>query len=504
MKILISRCLTSILPALQHRLALPVALAIALATLFYAAAAQPTAAPDKPRQLTFENKPWTGDFDGMLERRMIRVLIPYSRTLYYNDQGRERGITVELVRDFEQYLNNKHAKTLRKRPITVYVIPVTRDVLIEDVAKGLGDIAAGNLTETGSRLKRVDFVAPRERKPVSELVMTGPASPPVASPDDLAGKHFHVRKASSYYTSLVALNKEFRKRHKAQIKLTLVPDALEDEDLMEMLNAGLVELIVVDDWKARLWAKVLPKVKVSDVAVAEGGYAGWAFRKGSPKLAEEIRTFYVSWVKKQGVIEYRAAQYFKRIRLISNNTAGAPWIRLEQMLALFKRYGAKYHFDPLMLAAQGYQESQLRQDVRSPAGAVGVMQLMPATGAAMKVGNIAILEPNIHAGAKYMDHLMSTYFPDAHFDEQNRTLLALASYNAGPGRIVQMRKLAQTRGLDPDVWFNNVELVVAEKVGIETTTYVRNIFKYYIAYKLQLDVLEARRKAKEKQAPAMK
>jgi membrane-bound lytic murein transglycosylase MltF len=487
----------------MHRLASLIIVPLVLAA-FCAGSAQATAVPEKPRQLTFDNKPWTGDFDAMVERRMIRVLVPYSRTLYYNDKGHERGITVELVRDFERYLNKKHAGNLRKRPLTVHVIPVTRDVLIEDLAKGLGDIAAGNLTETGSRLKVVDFVAPRDRKPVSEVVVTGPASPAIANVDDLAGKHFHVRKSSSYYTSLVSLNNEFGKRRKARIKLTLVPDALEDEDLMEMLNAGLVELIAVDDWKARMWMQVLPKIKVSDVAVAEGGYTGWAIRKGSPKLAEEIKDFYAKIVKKRGVIEYRAAQYHRRIKLISNNTAGGGWKRLEQMLGLFDKYGTRYHFDPLMLAAQGYQESQLRQDVRSPVGAIGVMQIMPATGAELKVGDIRILEPNIHAGAKYMDQLMTTYFSDAHFSEQNRTLFALASYNAGPGRIVQLRKLAQKRGLDPDQWFNNVELVVAEKVGIETTTYVRNIFKYYAAYKLQLEVLEERRKARIKVTPARK
>ncbi|KPK51583.1 MAG: lytic transglycosylase [Myxococcales bacterium SG8_38_1] len=475
---------------------------VAAFTAFPALAAQPSAAPAEPRQLAFENKPWSGDFDEMLERRRLRVLVPYSRTLYYNDKGHERGITVELVRDFERYLNKKHARKLRKRPLTVYIIPVTRDVLIEDVAKGLGDIAAGNLTETGSRLKVVDFVAPRDRKPVSEVVVTGPASPAIAHVDDLAGKHFHVRKSSSYYTSLISLNNEFRKRRMARIKLTLVPDALEDEDLMEMLNAGLVELIAVDDWKARMWAHVLPKIKVSDIAVAEGGYTGWAIRKGSPKLAEEIKDFYAKIVKTSGVIEYRAAQQHRRIKLISNNTAGGGWKRLEQMLGLFEKYGTKYHFDPLMLAAQGFQESRLRQDARSPVGAIGVMQIMPATGTELKVGDIRILEPNIHAGAKYMDRLMTTYFSDARFNEQNRTLFALASYNAGPGRIVQLRKLAQKRGLDPDQWFNNVELVVAEKVGIETTTYVRNIFKYYTAYRLQLEVLAERRKAREKVRPA--
>jgi len=450
------------------------------------------------RQLSFENRPWFGDFDAMLERRRIRVVLPYSRTLYYNDKGRERGITVELVRDFEQYLNRKYAKRLRKRPLTIYVIPATRDVLIGDVAKGLADIAAGNLTETPTRLRRVDFVAPRDRGPVRELVVTGPSSPVIANRDDLAGKRVHVRKASSYYTSLVALNQRFRQEHKARMTLRVVSDALEDEDLMEMLNAGLVELLVVDDWKAKLWARVLPRIKVTDVAVSDAGYIGWAIRKGSPGLAREINEFYHKWAKKTGAIEFRIVQYQQRIRQISNANATGAWKRLEQMMALFEKYGAKYRFDPLMLAAQGYQESRLEQKKRSPAGAIGVMQLMPATGASLKVGDIRKLEPNIHAGAKYMDRLMTTYFPDAHLSEQDRALFALASYNAGPVRMVQMRNEAKRRGLDPDKWFNNVEIVVAEKVGIETTTYVRNIFKYYTAYKLQREVLDERREARRK------
>lgn len=463
---------------------------------------QPTEDLDQPRQLQFENRPWTGDFDGMLERRMIRVLVPYSRTLYYIDKGRERGITAELVRDFEAYLNKKHARQLARRPVTVYMIPVTRDALIRDVAEGLGDIAAGNLTETEARLQVVDFVAPRDRKPTREVVVRGPSSPAIASVDDLAGRHVHVRKSSSYHESLVALNERLRQERKKPVTLTLVPDALEDEDLMEMLNAGLVELIVVDDTKAHAWAQVLPEIEVTDVAVAEGGYTGWVIRKGSPGLVEAITDFYVNWAKKQGVIEYRVAQHHKRIRQISNNTDTAAWQRFERMLELFEKYGERYDFDPLMLAAQGYQESQLKQEARSRAGAIGVMQIMPATGAQMKVGDIRTLEPNIHAGAKYMDHLMSTYFPEAHFTEQDRALFALASYNAGPNRIAELRKEAEGRGLEPDKWFDNVEIVVAEKVGIETPTYVRNIFKYYTAYALEVAALEEQQKAREQVAPA--
>jgi membrane-bound lytic murein transglycosylase MltF len=138
----------------------------------------------------------------------------------------------------------------------------------------------------------------------------------------------------------------------------------------------------------------------------------------------------------------------------------------------------------------------LNQQAKSHVGAIGVMQLMPATGAALKVGDIRDVEPNIHAGAKYMDELIARYLAGAHFDATNRTLFAFACYNAGPANISRMRKEAEKRGLNSDEWFNNVELVTAEKIGIETTTYVRNIYKYYVAYKLLLDVKEAQEKAR--------
>jgi membrane-bound lytic murein transglycosylase MltF len=154
-----------------------------------------------------------------------------------------------------------------------------------------------------------------------------------------------------------------------------------------------------------------------------------------------------------------------------------------------------------MFAAQGYQESTLNQNKRSPVGAIGIMQIMPATGASLKVGNIRETEPNIHAGAKYMDLLMTRYFPDKSFNEQDRTLFAFASYNAGPGNISKMRKLAEKRGLDPNKWFNNVEMVTAERIGLQTTTYVRSIYKYYVAYKLTLKDLEEKRIAREHLSP---
>jgi membrane-bound lytic murein transglycosylase MltF len=423
--------------------------------------------------------------------------------LVLHRQGARARHRRELIRDFERWVNQKYAKKLGKRPLTVYVGAATRDKLLPDLRDGLADIAVGNLTVTEERRKVVDFVAPDEKIVNVEIVVTGPASPALGSVDELSGKTVHVRKASSYYESLTALNVRLRQAGKPEVKLVFVPDALEDEDMLEMVNAGLLEVIVVDDWKAKMWAQVLPKITVHDeIVVRPGTKKGWAIRKNSPELAAALNDFYASWAKKQGVIPYRQMQYMKTIKALNSAARRKDRERFQALVALFEKYGRQYNFDPLMLAAQGYQESTLDQNKKSHVGAVGVMQLMPATGKELQVGDIHVTEANIHAGAKYMDKLMSEYFKDAHFDEQNRSLFAFASYNAGPANIGKMRKEAAKRGLDPDVWFNNVETVTAEKIGIETMTYVRNIYKYYISYKLLSEAKAGAAKLKDQVAPS--
>lgn len=432
----------------------------------------------------------------MVDRRVIRVLVPYSRTLYFNDRGRERGLTADFVRDFERFINKTYASRLGKRPLTVIMIPTPRDRLLPALSDGLGDIAAGNLTVTDDRLKQADFVVATALKPIRELVLTGPKSPALSVLDDLSGKTVHVRRHSSYFESLNSLNARFRQAGKPPMQLVTLPEALEDEDAMEMLNVGLLQILVVDDWKARMWAQILPQMKVHEgIAVREGGKVGWAIRKQSPQLQAAVENFYDNFIRKQSIAEIRLKQYMASIKQIHNNAESDELKRFKLTVSIFETYGKQYNFDPLMLAAQGFQESQLKQDAKSRVGAIGIMQLMPATGKELGVGDIKVTPSNIHAGAKYLDQLMTRYFQDAKFSEMNRPLFAFASYNAGPGKIAKMRTLAAERGLNPDVWFNNVEVVVAENVGIETTTYVRNIYKYYASYRLLKDAEEQRTRA---------
>ncbi|NLX52605.1 MAG: transporter substrate-binding domain-containing protein [Deltaproteobacteria bacterium] len=430
---------------------------------------------------------WTGDFDSMLENRRIRILVPYSRTLCFNDRGLLRGLTADAVHEFERYLNRKYAGALNRRPLTVFLVPTPRDRLLSDVAAGLGDIAAGDITVTEERLKTVDFVAPAVLPGTAEILVHQAASPEIRTLDDLSGKTVHVRPATSYAESLSSLNKRFEREGKNPVDIVAVPDTLEDEDLLEMLNAGIFDFLVVDDWMAEIWEDILPAVRVRrDIVLRSGGATGWAIRKESPKLAEEIRGFCRHFQRTQGEAARRLARYHRQIARIEDPTRTPEWKRFKETLSLFEKYGGQYGFDPIMLAAQGYQESGLDQRRRSRAGAIGIMQVMPATGKAMKVGDIRVAEHNIHAGVKYLDQLVAGYFADVRFSDQDRSLFAFAGYNAGPGKIAAMRKLAEKRGLDPDQWFNNVERVVAQHIGFETVAYVRNIFKYFVAYKLTM------------------
>jgi membrane-bound lytic murein transglycosylase MltF len=440
-------------------------------------------------------KPWTGDLDGMVERRQIRMLVVPSRTFYFVDKGEQRGLSYDQGQAFEEALNKKLGRRLLR--VHVVYVPVRPEELLPALLEGRGDVAAANLTITPERQAWVEFGAPLWTG-VSEIVVTGPGSPPIRSVDDLSGQEVFVRLSSSYFQSLWHVNEAFGKRGLAPLRVSPAPEGIEDEDILEMVSAGLVPLAVVDSHKAAFWAQVLPNLVLhEDVAVRTGAEIAWAFRKGSPELRAAVDEFASRHGKGTAFGNQKFKQYLKSTQYVSNATSQQEYAKLLRMLQVFQKYGAQYDFDWLMLAAQGYQESRLDQAVKSRVGAVGVMQLMPATGNEMEVGDVRQVEPNIHAGAKYMREILDRYFSDAEMNGLDRQLFAFASYNAGPAKIARLRKEATKRGLDPNRWFNHVEVVAAEKIGQETVRYVANIYKYYVAYRLVVDAQAERERAKQ-------
>jgi membrane-bound lytic murein transglycosylase MltF len=262
-----------------------------------------------------------------------------------------------------------------------------------------------------------------------------------------------------------------------------------------MVNAGLVSATVVDGYKANYLAKIFPDMEVrNDLVVNSGGDIAWVFRKDSPLLAESVNEF-VSQNRAGTLIgNILIGRYLENIAWVRNATSESSMARLRPTLELFRAGGEASNLDPLMLVAQAYQESELDHSKKSSAGAVGIMQIKPSTAADKNVGIDDISSPadNIRAGALYMRFLMDRYFAGDEMDGVQQWLFALAAYNAGPARIQRLRKQAEAEGHDPNRWMENVELVVARKVGRETVNYVRNVFKYYVAYRMTWEARESR------------
>src|SRR4051812_13571641 len=462
-------------------------------------AATPAPPPPPPPLAPAGLPTWTGDLPGLLDKRVVRMLVVYSKTFYFLDKGQQRGITYDFGMELEKSLNATNKD--KTRPVRVVFIPVARDQLLPALAAGAGDIATGGLTVTPERMKVVDFTAPAAEN-ISQILVTAPDVTAPASVDELSGRSVFVRRSSAYHESLVELNSRLTAAGKKPVEIVTAEENLEDEDILEMVNAGLVDATVIDSYAVNFWQQVFPNIRPQPaVALRTNGRIAWAIRKNSPELRKMLDVFVAK--NRGGTMTGNVIlkRYLQNTRWARAATGKDDLRRFTELVGYFKKYATEYDFDWLMLAAQAYQESRLDQKTRSPVGAIGVMQVMPTTARDKNVGikDIHLIEPNIHAGGKYLRFLVNQYFDEPGIDFANRHLFAFASYNAGPNRIARLRKQAAAKGLDPDKWFNNVELLVAEDVGRETVQYVSNIYKYYIAYKLTLERARQRESAK---APA--
>jgi membrane-bound lytic murein transglycosylase MltF len=439
--------------------------------------------------------PWTGDLDGMLKRRYMRALVAYSKTQYYVVKGVQYGTSYEFLRAFEDAINRKYPQKQKNLRFHVVFVPVPRDKMFSRLVEGQGDIAVGALTITPDRLKLVDFSDPLVQG-VKTIVVTGPQSPTLNTLDDLSGKEVFTRQSSSYWEHLQALNEKFKSEGKPLVKLRAAPEDLEDEDILEMLNSGLIQVAVTHAYMPKLWGHIYTKISPhTDMVISDKDSVAWAMRKNSPQLTaaanDFIRTHKLGTAFGNAVVQ----RYAVNTQMLKNATSPADLQRFEQTVALFRKYAAQYNVDYLLMMAEGFQESSLNQQAKSKVGAVGIMQLMPATGEQMNVGDIGQIDANVHAGVKYIRFMVDKYFANEPMTDTDKLLFAFAAYNAGPGRVHALRVEAAQKGLDPNVWVDNVEMIAAARVGMETVNYVANIYKYYIAYKLVAQQEEERSKA---------
>jgi len=437
----------------------------------------------------------TDDLDGMLKSRVIRVLVIPSEIMFHVDKGKKQGLNYELMMLFQKQINADFPQETKHLKTRIVFIPVAKDKLIPGLLKGMGDIAVGDISITPKRKRLVDFSDPYVEH-INAIVVTGSSSPSINTLADLSEKEVYVHPSSSYHEYLQKTNFYLSEMGLHPIKIKDVPEALDDKDILEILNTGLVNITVMDEYLAKLWATVFTNIEVhSDIIVKKDDAFAWMIRKNSPKLMQEINKFIKANKKGSLIGNTLIKRYVKNFKYEEPAISKMKLNTFDEDITLFKKYAEQYHLNYLLLIAQAYQESKLNQKARSKAGAIGIMQLMPKTGKSMKVGDITKLEPNIHAGIKYHRWIIDNYFNDGELDTLNQTLFAFASYNAGPSRIHGLRKLAKERGYDPNVWFDNVEMIAAEKIGAETVDYVSNIYEYYVAYYLYEEKKQAKQEA---------
>lgn len=428
---------------------------------------------------------FTGDFDEIKERRIIRFLVPYSKTFFFLDGAKPKGLIYDKIMAFEKDINIQ----LKSHHIQVHavVIPTKRKDLLPHLNQGFGDVAAGNFTITDERLEFVDFTEPFHKN-ISEFLITHKSDKKYSSIFDLAGTTIAVRPSSSYYTSLLHTNKILKDFGQKEIIIRKIHEQLEDEDILELINANIIHKTIVDQHKANLWARILPNITIhKSFAINKGGEIAWAIRKNSPQLKKVLNSFIQK--NKMGTLAGNMlfTRYFKNTAYLTKALEGKTTARYQKLIPVFKKYGELYNFNHFLLIALAYQESRLNQKARSSKGAVGIMQILPSTAHSpvVNIDNIDQVGANIHAGTKYLRYLADVYFPESeHINKTNRALFTFAAYNAGPNKINFLRRKAQQEGYDPNIWFQNVEIVAARHIGRETVTYVSNIMKYYIAYNL--------------------
>lgn len=438
---------------------------------------------------------WIGDLDDMRASRVVRILVPYSKTFYMIDRGQQQGVAYEYGKAFEAWLNAKRPLGKKSQRWQVMFIPTARHELLPKLLAGYGDIAAGGLTQTAGRMQTVDFSDP-VYSDGQEVFVTGPGAPQLRRIEDLAGQEVYVRPSSSYFEHLVELNKRFEAQGLAPLKIMPANENLETEDLLQMVNAGLFGITVADHHIAKLWQPLFSDLRLhEDFPLSRGGKLGWALRKNSPQLKAALNEFIQKHKVGSEFGNIMIRRYFKNSKRVSNAVSEAEMVKFNALVGLFEKHAGTYDFDHLLLMAQGFQESQLDQAARSKAGAVGVMQLLPSTAKEVGVSGIErSADRNIEAGSKYLRLIADTYLDDPEITPVNRLLLSFAGYNAGPGNLMKFRRLTEKSGLNPNIWFGNVEQGAARIVGRETVDYVGNIYKYYVVYKL------AEQKVRERKA----
>lgn len=451
------------------------------------------------------NQTFIGDLPEIRERRILRVLVSYNRTNFFHTNKGQRGLEYDLMSAYEDYINRGPRRERYKTHIVFLTKPFNQ--LINSLVKGEGDIVAAGLSISPEREALVDFTEPYI-KDIDEILISHTQAPFVEKFEDLSGKKIVVVANSSYVINLQRINLALGGLGLQPAEIIQADELLEAEDILEMVNAGLFDYTVVDKHIAKIYAQVFKDIYLhEDFILNNGSKIAWAINKDLPELKNSLNHFIENYARPGRLLGNSVyKKYFENPFWIQHPLDFTALDKTPCLEYYLKNYAQFYDFDWFLIASQAYKESRFNQKMVSHRGAYGVMQIKPSTAKSkhVQITNIKTdMENNIHAGVRYLAFLRDHYYDKPQYTQEDTINFALAAYNAGPGRVRQLQRIAERKGLNPHKWFYNVEIIARNQIGHETVNYVTGIQKTTQALKLATKMAQEKRLIKAQQFDAL-
>ena len=416
----------------------------------------------------------------------LRVLDERGLAVLELAKGQSIGVEYQRMRAFEQYLN-RNARD--GRALKLVIIPRAKDQLLAALQRGEGDLVApGELINTPRASQLSASVAIRRNVPM--IIVARQGNRTYQNLEQLSGRSLALPAGSVAGEAVQAINQRLIESKRSPIVIEWVDPSLAIEDVLEMVQAGIFSVTAVEQPIAERWAKVMPKLRLDrHLKLGKDGAMRWYVRRDTPMLGASIDRFLKEY---RDPADQDAAfqRVYRRLYKVHYPLGRIERQRLENVRPVLQRFASEHGFDWLTLAALAFKESTLNPAARGAGGATGLMQVTPAAARSVGVSNIAVLDNNVQASAKYLGMIRRNYFNSPQLNERERMAFVLAGYNMGPQRVQGLRAEARRRGLNPNQWFFQVERVAMEQLGMGVVSYVNSVNKYYLAYDRERYLLE--------------
>ncbi|MFD1678876.1 transglycosylase SLT domain-containing protein [Pseudomonas rhodesiae] len=439
---------------------------------------------DGPLEVTKPSK--VRDLAEIRSSRTLRVLVNQSRNSSGEVQGQAIGVEYHRLRAFEQYLNG-HARDGQE--INLKIIPKAKDQLLAALARGEGDLVApGELLDINTAHKIVTSDPIISDVPLWLVGVKGERR--FTRLEQLSGRTLALTTGSAAADAVSQVNQKLALHKQPPIKVEWVDPTLAVEDVLEMVQAGIFHLTIVEKPIAERWSKILPKLRFDkQVAITSLGDEFWFVRQDASILRASIDRFLKTY-RTPADRDVAFQRIYRRLYQVRNPLARIDRQRLEKLRPVLQKHAEEQGMDWLNLAALAFKESALDPSARNSGGPTGLMQITPSAAQRVGVNNIETLDSNVQASARYLTMIRRKFFASPKLNERERMAFVLAAYNMGPERVQGMRTEAKRRGLNPNQWFFQVERIAMEQVGMSAVGYVNSVNKYYLAFDRERESLE--------------